>query len=124
MKLRLYSRGEVLVLEPVGNIRSEEEVAKLDEKLYSILGRGKKKVVVDLGRTIWLSSRAISTLLNHNIRFREAGGRLLLANLTNKIEELIAITRLASFFEVHDTLGAAVDSFEKKIDASSSLRPI
>lgn len=118
MKLNLYNKGDVVVLELMGKIMAGKSVVLLDEKLYSLLGRDKTKVVIDLGKTIWLSSCAISTLLNHNIKFREAGGSLKLANLTNKIEEIIAITRLASFFEVYDSLGSAIDSFKKEMEAS------
>jgi anti-sigma B factor antagonist len=124
MKLRLYTRDDIVVLEPVGKIMSREDVAKLDEKLYALLGKRRTKVILDLSKTNWLSSSAMSTLLNHNIKFREAGGSLILANLPGKIEQLIAITRLVSFFKVYDTLGAAIDSFEKKIETPSSLRPI
>jgi anti-sigma B factor antagonist len=124
MKLRLYTREDIVVLEPVGKIMSGEDVAKLDEKLYALLGKGRTKVIIDLSKINWLSSSAMSTLLNHNIKFREAGGSLILANLSGKIEQLIAITRLVSFFEVYDTLGAAIDSFEKKIDTLSSPRSI
>lgn len=124
MKLRLYTKEDIVVLEPVGKIMSGEDVDQLDDKLYALLGKGRKKVIIDLGKTNWVSSSAISSLLNHNIKFREAGGSLKLANLTGKIEQLIAITRLISFFQVYDTLGAAVDSFEKQIDTSSISRPV
>jgi anti-sigma B factor antagonist len=124
MKLNFYNKDDVVVLELVGKIMAGKSVVLLDEKLYSLLGRGKKKVVIDLGKTIWLSSCAISTLLNHNIRFKEAGGSLKLANLTNKIEEIIAITRLASFFEVYDSLGSAIDSFKTKMEASIISKPV
>jgi anti-sigma B factor antagonist len=117
MKLRLYTRDDIVVLEPVGKIMSREDVAKLDEKLYALLGKRRTKVILDLSKTNWLSSSAMSTLLNHNIKFREAGGSLILANLPGKIEQLIAITRLVSFFKVYDTLGTAIDSFEKKIES-------
>lgn len=118
MKLNLQTKDEIVILRPVGKIMAGEDVARLDEKLYAIFGKGRKKVIIDLSKTAWLSSSAISTLLNHNSRFREAGGGLKLANLTGRIEQLIAITRLVSFFEVYDSLGSAIDSFKTKMEAS------
>jgi anti-sigma B factor antagonist len=116
MKLNLYNKNDAVVLELVGKVMAGKSVVLLDEKLYSLLGRGKKKVVIDLSKTAWLSSCAISTLLNHNVMFKEAGGVLKLANLTDKIEEIITVTRLTSFFEVYDSLDAALGSFIEKVE--------
>lgn len=124
MKINLYTREDVVILEPVGKIMAGKNVAQLDEKLYALLGKGQKKVIIDLGKTVWVCSSAISTLLNHNIKFKDIGGSLKLANLTNKIQEIITITRLVSFFEVSDTLNAGLDSFKKQTDTRTKLEPV
>ncbi|MDH4223579.1 MAG: STAS domain-containing protein [candidate division Zixibacteria bacterium] len=124
MKINLYEIDKVAVLEPAGKIMGGEGVILLEEKLFSLLGRGEKKVVVDLGKTYWVSSPAVSVLLNHNIRFREIGGSLKLANLTNKIEEIITITRLVSFFEVYDNLDEALNSFKEQKDTRKILESV
>ena len=121
MKLNLYKREDIAVLEPVGKIMAGRDVAQLDEKLYALLGKDQKKVIIDLGKTIWVSSSTISTLLNHKIKLKERGGNLKLANLTNKIQEIVSITRLVSFFEVYDTLNAALDSFKKQVDVRTVI---
>lgn len=121
MKLNLYKREDITVLEPVGKIMAGRDVAQLDEKLYALLGKDQKKVVIDLGKTVWVSSSTISTLLNHKIKLKERGGNLKLANLTNKIQEIVSITRLVSFFEVYDTLNAALDSFKRQVDVRTVI---
>lgn len=50
MKLNLYNKNDVAVLELVGKVMAGKSVVLLDEKLYSLLGRGRKKVVIDLVR--------------------------------------------------------------------------
>lgn len=47
-----------------------------------------------------------------------------MANLTNKIEEIIAITRLASFFEVYDSLGDALESFKKQGNSQTMVESV
>jgi len=113
MKINSYTKEDVVVLEPVGKLMGGPDVGELDEKLYALLGKERKKAIIDLGKTAWISSSAIYVLLNHNIKFKEIGGNLKLANLTKKIQEIIAITKLALVFEVYDTLDAALDSFKK-----------
>jgi len=113
MRFNCYAKKEVVVLEPVGKLLPGPDVDQLDEKLYALLGREKKKVVIDLGKTDRVGSSAISTLLYHHGKFKEIGGSLKLANLTRNIQEIIVITRLTLVFDVYDSLKQALDSFSE-----------
>jgi anti-sigma B factor antagonist len=113
MKINSYTKDEVVVLEPAGKLMGGPDVGELDEKLYALLGKGQKKVILDLRKTAWISSSAIMILIHHYSKFKGIGGNLKLANLTRKIQEIIAITKLTLVFEVYDTLEAALDSFKK-----------
>ena len=108
-----YTKDDVVVLEPTGKIMPGANVGELDEKLYALLSKEQKKVIVDFGKTPWISSSAISVLLHHFNKFKEIDGDLKLANLTEKIQEIISITKLTLIFDVYDTLESAVDSFKK-----------
>jgi len=113
MKINSYTKDDVVILEPAGKIIPGPDVGELDEKLYALLGKGQKKVIIDLGKTPWIGSSAISILLHHYTKFKEIGGNLKLANLTKKIQEIIVITKLTLVFDVYDSLEAALDSFKK-----------
>ncbi len=113
MKINSYTKDDVVVLEPVGKLMGGPDVGELDEKLYALLGRGQKKVIIDLGKTAWMSSSGIAILIHHHTKFKEKVGNLKLANLTKKIQELIAITKLTLVFDVYDTLEAALEDFKK-----------
>lgn len=117
MKINFYTKDDVVVLEPIGKLLPGPDAWRLDQKLYALLGREQKKVIIDLGRTIHIGSSALSILLHHHRTFREKGGNLKLANLTKKVQEIIAITRLTLVFEVFDSLEAALDSFSKPLPA-------
>jgi anti-anti-sigma factor len=111
MKINSYTRGNVVILEPVGRLLPGQVVGELDEKLYALLGRGQFRVIIDLGKTSRIGSWGISVLLRHHIKFKEIGGNLKLVNLTKNIQQIIAITRLSLVFEVFDSLEGALDSF-------------
>lgn len=113
MKINSYTKDEVVILEPQGKIMPGPDVGALDEKLFALLGKRQKKVIIDLGKTEWLCSSALSILLHHNCKFREIGANLKLANLTKKIQEIIAIAKLVLVFDVYDSLQAALDSFQE-----------
>jgi len=113
MKINSYTKDDVVVLEPAGKLMGGPDVGELDEKLYALLGRKQKKVILDLGKTAWIASSGISILIHHYTKFKEIGGNLKLANLTKKIQEIIAITKRTLVFDVYDTLEAALDSFKE-----------
>jgi len=113
MKVNTYTKEDVIVVEPRGKLMGGPDVGELDEKLYSLLGKQEKKVVIDLGKTDWISSSGIAILIHHHNKFKESGGSLRLANLTKKIQEIIVITKLTLVFDVYDTLEDALESFNK-----------
>ena len=113
MKINAYSEGDVVVLEPEGKILLTRDVRQLDEKLEGLLAKEQKKVVLDLHKTAWIGSAAISTFLDHHQRFKEIDGNLRLAHLTEEVGKIIRVTKLASVFEIFDSLQAALDSFKK-----------
>lgn len=113
MKVHTYTKDGVIIVEPRGKLMGGPDVGELDEKLYALLGKQEKKVVLDLGKTDWISSSGIAILIHHYNKFKEGGGNLKLANLTKKIQEIIAITKLTLVFEVYDTLEAALESFKR-----------
>jgi anti-sigma B factor antagonist len=113
MKVRTYSKDGVEVLEPKGKFLGGTDTGELDEKLYSLLGKGVKAVVIDLGSTDWMNSSGIAILIHHYKKFRDQGGQLKLANLTKNIEKILVIAKLTSVFETYDSLDEAVASFKR-----------
>jgi len=113
MKINSYTKDDVVVLEPAGKLLGGQDLGELDEKLYSLLGRGQKKVIIDLGKTPRIYSSSLCVLLHHHIKFKEIGGNVKLANLTKKIQDIIVITKLVMVFEVYDSLQAALDDFKE-----------
>ena len=111
MKINSYVKRDVVILEPVGKLLPGSAVGKLDDKLYSLIGKKQNRVIIDLGKTTQVGSSGISILLHHHMKFKEIGGSLKLANLTKNIQQIIAITRLSLVFDVFDSLEEALDSF-------------
>jgi len=113
MKIKSYTQDDIVVLVPEGRIMPGKDVGELDERFYSLLRNGQKKVIMDLKSISWFGSSGITLLIHHNCKFKELGGHLKLANLTNKIQEIMSICKLALVFEIYDSLEAALNSFEK-----------
>lgn len=112
MKVKAWEKDGIAILEPKGKLMGGSDTGELDEKLYALLGQGTKQVVLDLGETDWINSSGLSILIHHWKKFDDAGGSLRLANLTNKIEKILVISKLTSVFETYDSLDDAIASFK------------
>ncbi len=112
MKLKTWEKDGIAILEPKGKMMGGSDTGELDEKLYALLGKGSKKVILDLGETDWINSSGLSILIHHWKKFNDSGGHLRLANLTQKIEKILVISKLTTVFETHDSLDEAIASFK------------
>jgi len=112
MTVKAWEKDGVEILEPKGKLMGGIDTGELDEKLYSLLGKGNKKVVIDLGETDWINSSGLSILIHHWKKFNDVGGSLRLANLTQKIERILVISKLTSVFDSYDSLDEAIASFQ------------
>jgi anti-sigma B factor antagonist len=112
MKVKSYEKDGVEVVEARGKFLGGADTGELDERLYALLGRQCKKVVIDLGNADWINSSGIAILIHHWKKFRDIGGQLKLANLTQKIEKILIISKLTTVFETYDSLDEAIASFK------------
>ena len=82
----------------------------LRRKFFYELIRNKKNIIVDLADVDWMNSVGLGMLISALTTVKNAGGRLVLANIA-KIESILTITRLISVFEHYETREEAVKSY-------------
>ena len=112
MKVKEFVKDGIAVLAPKGKLMGGSDTGEIDEKLYTLLGKGNKNVVIDLGQTDWINSSGLSILIHHWKKYNDEGGHLRLANLTQKIEKILVISKLTTVFETYESLDEAVASFK------------
>ena len=66
---------------------------------------------IDLAGVDWMNSTGLGILISGLTTLRNNKGELKLANVTDKIQSLLAITRLITVFETHDSIAEALNSF-------------
>ena len=112
MKLTDRMQDGVVVLEPKGKIMGGPDASLLHDKLYEYIKQDKRKVVVDLAQVDWMNSTGLGILISGYTTLRNNEGLLKLANVTDKIQSLLTITKLVSVFEAFDSVDDAVKSFK------------
>jgi anti-sigma B factor antagonist len=114
MQLRMNTRAVdgILVVDCSGRIVFGEESAALRDKVKTALAQS-PKVVLNLGEVNYIDSGGLGTLVSLYTTARNAGGALKLARLTDRVGDLLQVTKLVSIFEVFENEQSAVHSFRK-----------
>jgi anti-sigma B factor antagonist len=112
MLYKFTEEGNLMILNSDSYLNPEENQLITDE-LKKILELGKKNFVVNLEANPYINSMGLSFLINLLTRVRTAGGEIVLCNISEKIEQLLILTRLRSIFTVCANLEEARKQFAK-----------
>ena len=113
MSMKINESYNAVVIELKGKLVGGPLSSEFSHALYDNLDKGKKNVVVDLGGLGFVNSSGLGILISGLTSMRKNGGDLKLANVSNKIEGLLSITKLNQIFEQYDTADEAVKSYNK-----------
>lgn len=101
----------VTVVNLSGRLTLGDASAQLRQTLKDLLDDGKKKIVLNLGEVAYIDSSGLGELVSGFTTVKNQGGELKLASLTQKVNDLLTVTKLYTVFEVHNDENAAVQSF-------------
>ena len=111
MKIETRTVGDVRILDCSGKITLGEGTMAVRNTVRDILKNNGKKLVLNLAEVNYIDSSGIGELVSTYSTVTSNGGQLKLLNLTKKIQELLAITKLLTVFQVFDSEQAALKSF-------------
>jgi anti-sigma B factor antagonist len=119
MKMTTSNRqsGGVTIVDITGRIVLGEESAALRELVRDLLNKGCKKILFNLGGVDYIDSAGLGHLVSALAIVRKQGGELKLLNLTNKVHNLMQITRLYTVFDIMEDETIAVKSFGQSLAA-------
>jgi anti-sigma B factor antagonist len=103
--------GDVTILDLDGKVTIGEGSVALRGAIRRLLGEGKNKILLNLAGVGYVDSSGIGELVSSFTAVNKEGGTLKLLKLTQKIQDLLAITKLLTVFDVFDDEGEALSSF-------------
>jgi anti-sigma B factor antagonist len=114
MQLKLTTRTvqDILVVNCDGRIVFGEESAELRDKVKALIAQN-KRIVLNLGGVTYIDSGGLGTLVALYTTAHNAGGAIKLTDLTQRVGDLLQVTKLLTIFEVYDTEEEAIQSFRK-----------
>ena len=113
MNLKVSTRqvDGVSIVDCSGRITLGEGSIVLRDTVKDLLGKGQKKILLNLGDVNYIDSSGIGELVSAYTTAKNQGGELKLLKLTKKVHDLLQITKLYTVFDVKDDEAGAVKSF-------------
>ena len=111
VKLNTRQVGDVNVVDVAGRITLGEGSSALRDLLREMVGKGDKKILLNLGDVSYIDSSGIGELVSGFTTVTNSGGQLKLLGLNKRVKDLLQITKLYTVFDVHEDEAGAVRSF-------------
>src|SRR5882672_629835 len=111
MQIEERSAGDVTILELKGKMTLGEGDELLKDKINSLVHQGRRKIVLNLEGVPYIDSAGLGEIVRTYTTISRQGGSMKLLNLTKRITDLLAITKLLTVFETYDSEADAVRSF-------------
>ena len=70
-----------------------------------------KKIVIDLKGVKWMNSLGIGSIMRSHTTIKNAGGELVLARLSDKVNSVLILTQLIKIFKTFNNIEDALKSF-------------
>jgi len=103
--------GDVVILDLTGKILIGEGDDQLRDAVTKLADSGKTKILLNLAEVPYVDSAGLGEVVRCYTTVSRKGGKLKLLNLTKKIQDLLAITKLLTVFETYENQEEAIKSF-------------
>jgi anti-sigma B factor antagonist len=103
--------GDVTVLDLKGRVRIGGGTIALHKSIRVLLEEGKTQILLNLANVSHIDSSGLGELVSSHISVKDKGGEIKLVHLTERLRELMTITKLVTVFDVYDDEQEALASF-------------
>jgi len=103
--------GDVAVLDLRGRIRISGGTLALHRSIRCLVDEGKTKILLNLAGVTHIDSTGLGELISSYVTLSNKGGRIKLVHLTERLQDIMTITKLVTVFDVYDNEADALASF-------------
>jgi anti-sigma B factor antagonist len=111
MKYSTRQVDGVAILDLSGRITLGEGSVTLRDAVKDVLAKGSKSILLNLADVNYIDSSGLGELVSAYTSVKNQGGELKLLHLTDKVHDLLQITKLYTVFDIKDDEASAIGSF-------------
>ena len=104
--------GDVTILDLWGQITLGETSEALRSEISRLVDEGKKKILLHMAGVGQVDSSGLGNLVACFTSVQRKGGELKLVKLSERIQDLMLMTKLLTVFDVYNTEEQALDSLK------------
>ena len=105
--------GDVAILTPHGFLLGGNETDELKQRVIELDEKGNTKLLINLGKTTFMSSVGLSVLFLAHTKYTKRGATVKLCSVDKKIRQLFVLVRLTLVYgeNLHETEDEALEAF-------------
>ncbi len=107
--------GDVTVLDLKGRVRIGGDTVALHKAIRCLVEEGKTQILLSLAGVTYIDSSGLGELVSSHITLRNKGGEIKLVHLTERLRDLMMITKLLTVFDSYDDEPEALASFKGEV---------
>jgi anti-sigma B factor antagonist len=111
MTLTERNVGRIAVLDLAGRLTSTDGSGLLKEAVDRLIAAGRTQFVLNLSELSYMDSGGLGEIIACYSATVRVKGAIKLAHTTERIQDLLSITKLITVFDTYDTEQLALDSF-------------
>jgi anti-sigma B factor antagonist len=114
VNLYIHERRErdVAVLDLKGSIRINGGTLALHRSIRCLVDEGKTKILLNLAGVSHIDSTGLGELISSYVTLSNKGGQIKLVHLTERLRDIMTITKLLTVFDVYEDEPDALASFK------------
>ena len=113
MNYSVSEQDDIIIISLTGKIMGGPEATEINEEFNQLIDDKKLKVIIDLEKVEWMNSSGLGILIGAVSLYKNNNGQLRLINVSERIQNLLKITKLSGIFEMSNSLEDAISSFKK-----------
>jgi anti-sigma B factor antagonist len=119
MTTKIRQVGGVTIVDISGRIVLGEESAALRDLVGDLLSNEHRQILFNLAEVSYIDSAGLGSLVSAFTSVRKQKGELKLLNLTNKVQDVMQITKLYTVFDIMNDETEGVKSFGQSTAATA-----
>ena len=117
MKISTRKVDGVMVVDIVGRIVLGEG-SRLRAAIDAALLSGERKLLLNLAEVNYIDSAGLGELISVHTSVKKHGGQLQVIKLTNRVRDLLQITKLYTVLDIKDDEAEAIASLNRTIETA------
>ena len=111
MKITEHEVEDIIILRVYGRLGWGNHELWTD-RIKEIIGKGFRKAIISTEELPYLDSAGLGALVGSYTMMKKAGGDIIVCGLTQKVRDLLSVTKLITVFRVTENEQTAIEMFK------------